>query len=169
MIEKYQDHEPQIHPSVYVHPSAVIIGRVTVGAESSIWPATVLRGDDNKIVIGQQTSIQDGTVVHLTSNLSETIVGDKVTVGHSAVLHGCIVADECIIGMGSILLDNCKIGKQTIIGAGAVIPMNKVIPDGVVVMGNPYKVVRDVTDKDLEWIEFSWKHYVQNAKLYAAG
>ena len=168
MIEPYEEHVPTIHDSVYVHDSAVIIGRVTIGAESSIWPQVVMRGDDNEIVIGSQTSIQDGSIVHLTSDLSDTIIGSRVTVGHAAILHGCKVASDTIVGMGSILLDNCEIGSHVIIGAGTVIPMNKKIPDGVLVIGNPFKIVRDLNDKDLGWIEFSWKHYVENAAKYKA-
>lgn len=166
MIEPYEEHVPKIHETAYVHEAATVIGRVTIGAESSVWPQTVMRGDDNEIIIGSQTSIQDGSVVHLTSNLSDTIVGDRVTVGHAAILHGCIVGSDTIVGMGSILLDNCKIGSHVIIGAGTVIPMNKEIPDGVLVLGNPFKIVRELTQKDLDWIDFSWKHYVENAKKY---
>jgi carbonic anhydrase/acetyltransferase-like protein (isoleucine patch superfamily) len=167
MIHRYFDHHPQIDPTAYVHPDATVIGRVKIGPESSVWPGVVMRGDDNDIVIGAQTSIQDGTIVHLTTDLSNTIVGDRVTVGHNATLHGCIVSDETIVGMGSILLDNCKIGRHVIIGAGTVIPMKKEIPDGVLVMGNPFKIVRDLTEKDLKWIDFSWRSYVQNAKDFA--
>lgn len=167
MIESYEGHEPTLDPTAYIHAAATVIGKVTVGAQSSVWPGVVMRGDDNPITIGSQTSIQDGTIVHLTGDLSTTVVGNRVTVGHAAILHGCQVADDTLIGMGAILLDNCKIGRNVIVGAGTVVPMGKEIPDGVLVYGNPFQIVRDLTAKDLGWIEHSWKHYVQQAETYA--
>lgn len=166
MIENYLDFEPQIDESAWVHAAATVIGRVRIGPESSIWPAAVLRGDDGEIVIGSQTSVQDGCVVHLTSNLSNTHVGDRVTIGHNATIHGCTIGNDCIIGMGSILLDNARIGNHVIVGAGTLIPMNKEIPDGVLVVGNPFRVVRELRDADREWIDFSWRHYVENARRH---
>jgi carbonic anhydrase/acetyltransferase-like protein (isoleucine patch superfamily) len=167
MIEAFQGILPQIDPTAWVHSMATLIGKVTVGPESSIWPGSVLRGDDGRIVIGAQTSVQDGSVVHLTENMSETIVGDRVTVGHNVILHGCVVDSDTIIGMGSILLDNAKVGKGSIVGAGTLVPMNKTVPPGVLVLGNPFKVVRELTDKDRQWIEFSWRTYVDKARLHA--
>jgi len=167
-LEPYDGHRPAIDPSAWIHPSATVIGRVTVGARSTIWPAAVLRADDNPIVIGSCTSIQDGTVVHLTGGLSTTVVGDRVTVGHAAILHGCTVGSDTLIGMGSILLDNCTIGSNVIVGAGTVIPMNKRIPEGVLVFGNPFRIVRELTREDLESIAFSWRHYVEQGRKYAA-
>lgn len=166
MIETYQGHTPQIDPSAWVHALASVIGKVTIGRESSIWPHVTLRGDDGRIVIGEQTSVQDGSVIHLTEDLSETIVGNRVTVGHNVTLHGCVVEDECIVGMGSVLLDNCRIGAGTIVGAGTVIPMNKKIPPGVLVLGNPFRVVRELAEKDRQFIEFSWRSYVAKLKLH---
>ena len=167
MIEPYLGELPVIDPTAYVHDRATIIGKVTIGAECSIWPGVVMRGDDGRIVIGKQTSVQDGTVVHLTEGMSETMVGDRVTVGHNVTLHGCIVEDDVIVGMGSILLDNARIGKGSIVGAGTLVPMNKTVPSGVLVLGNPFKVVRELTDKDRQWIEFSWRTYVDKARNHA--
>jgi gamma-carbonic anhydrase len=166
MLESFQGHSPAIDPSAFVHANATLIGQVSVGAESSIWPHATLRGDDGRIVIGQQTSIQDGSVVHLTEGLSETVVGDRVTVGHNVTLHGCRVEDETIIGMGSILLDNARVGRGSIVGAGTLVPMNKVVPPGVLVLGNPFRVVRELTEKDRQFIEFSWRAYVDKLKLH---
>lgn len=166
VIESYEGFAPEIDPRAWVHALASVIGKVKIGAESSVWPHVTMRGDDGRIVIGAQTSIQDGSVVHLTEGLSETIVGDRVTVGHNVTLHGCVVGDECIIGMGSVLLDNAKIGRGTIVGAGTVIPMNKQIPEGVLVLGNPFRVVRPLVDKDRQFIEFSWRSYVEKLKLH---
>lgn len=167
MIESYDGHRPLIDPTAYVHPAATVIGRVSVGPQSTIWPAAVLRGDDNPIVIGARTSIQDGAIVHLTGNLSSTVVGDRVTVGHAAILHGCAIGSDTLIGMGAILLDNCTIGRNVIVGAGALIPMNKHIPEGVLVLGNPFRIVRELTRKDIDSIEYSWRHYVEQGEKYA--
>lgn len=168
MIEPYLGDLPQIDPTAFVHDRATLIGKVTIGAECSIWPGVVMRGDDGRIVIGPQTSIQDGTVVHLTEGMSETMVGARVTVGHNVTLHGCVVEDEVIVGMGSILLDNARIGKRSIVGAGTLVPMNKTVPSGVLVLGNPFRVVRELTEKDYQWIEFSWRSYVDKARNHAA-
>jgi gamma-carbonic anhydrase len=167
MIEPYLGEMPRIDPTAFVHDRATIIGKVTIGAECSIWPGVVMRGDDGRIVIGSQTSVQDGTVVHLTENMSETVVGSRVTVGHNVTLHGCVVEDDVIVGMGSILLDNARIGKGSIVGAGTLVPMNKTVPSGVLVLGNPFRVVRELTEKDHQWIEFSWRTYVEKARNHA--
>lgn len=169
MIEPYLGERPVIDPTAFVHAGATVIGKVTIGAECSIWPGAVLRGDDGRIVVGPQTSIQDGTVVHLTEDLSETIIGARVTVGHNVTLHGCVVEDEVIVGMGSILLDNARVGKGSIVGAGTLVPMNKTIPSGVLALGNPFRVVRELTEKDRAWIAFSWRSYVEKSRRYAAG
>lgn len=168
MIEPYLGHWPQIDPTAFVHPSAVIIGRVTIGPEASIWPGTVLRGDDGEIVIGARSSIQDGTVIHATENMSRTVIGACVTVGHRVVLHGCEVHDHCIIGMGSVLLDNAVVEDHVILGAASLLPMKKRIPAGQMAYGNPAKVARALTEKDLEWIAYSWRRYVENAAVFRA-
>lgn len=168
MIELYEGHEPEIHPEAYAHATAVIIGRVKVGARSSIWPNVTLRGDDGDIIIGDETSIQDNSVLHMFEGISNTMVGNRVTVGHSVTLHGCRVEDECIIGMGSTILDEVVIGTGSIVGAGTVIPARKTIPPGSLVMGNPFKIVRTCTDKDRAFIAYSWQTYVKRAAQYAA-
>src|SRR3954447_25988944 len=114
-LERYKEFTPRVHPSAYVHERATVIGEVTIGAESSIWPGAVLRGDDGAIVIGEQTSIQDLSVIHATTGLSKTTVGTRVTVGHRVILHGCTIEDDCLIGMGAILLDNCVIGRGSFV------------------------------------------------------
>lgn len=167
MIEPYLGESPVIDPTAFVHPMATLIGKVTIGAECSVWPGVVMRGDDGRIVIGPQSSVQDGTVVHLTEGLSETIVGARVTVGHNVTLHGCVVEDDVIVGMGSILLDNARIGKGSIVGAGTLVPMNKTVPSGVLALGNPFRVVRELTEKDRQFIEFSWRSYVDKARSHA--
>jgi carbonic anhydrase/acetyltransferase-like protein (isoleucine patch superfamily) len=166
VIESFLEHTPQIHADAFVHPSAVVIGRVSVGRFSSLWPNTTLRGDDGFIKIGDETSIQDGTVIHMTENTSNTSIGSRVTVGHNVTLHGCTVGDGALIGMGSIVLDGAIIEPGAFVAAGTVIPPGKVVPSGKMAMGNPFKIVRDLGDKDRQWLEFSWKTYVARAKQY---
>jgi carbonic anhydrase/acetyltransferase-like protein (isoleucine patch superfamily) len=166
MISKFLQHSPDIHENAFVHEHAVLIGQVSVGANSSIWPGVVLRGDMGRIAIGENTSIQDGSICHITEGLSETLVGNRVTVGHRVILHGCIVEDECLVGMGSILLDNCVIGKGSLIAAGALITAGKRIPPNSLVMGSPAKVIREVNDRERAMIDGGWRIYVEYAKQY---
>jgi carbonic anhydrase/acetyltransferase-like protein (isoleucine patch superfamily) len=169
MLQPFSGHEPFVDAQAYVHPAAVLIGQVRIGPQSSIWPCATLRGDDGPILVGAQSSIQDGAVVHMTAGMSTTTVGDRVTVGHNAILHGCRVEDDCIVGMGAIVLDNAVVGTGSIVGAGAVVPMGKRVPPGSVVVGNPMRVLRECTPQDREFIEFSWKAYVARAAEYGAG
>jgi carbonic anhydrase/acetyltransferase-like protein (isoleucine patch superfamily) len=157
-----------VHPEAYVHASAVLIGDVQVGRESSVWPNAVLRGDDASIVIGEQTSIQDGTIIHNTTGLSHTVIGDRVTVGHGVILHGCIIEELCVIGMGCIILDNAVIERGSIVGAGALVPPGKRIAAGSVVVGNPARVHRQCSDADRQAIEFGWQEYVKRTREYRA-
>ena len=149
MIETYRGASPQIDSEAFVHQNAVLIGDVTVGRRASIWPGVVLRGDQGAIHIGAETSIQDGTVGHCTGGLSVTTVGQRCTVGHRVLLHGCTVEDDCLIGMGAILMDNCVIGQQSIVAAGAVVLASQKIPPRSLVVGMPAKVVRELTDEDI--------------------
>ncbi len=166
-IHTFDGFAPQIHDSAFVHPDATIIGNAVVGARSSVWPATVLRADmKGKIVIGQETSVQDGTVVHLTEDFSDTFVGNRVTVGHRVILHGCIVEDECLIGMGSIILDNARIGTGSLVGAGALVTQGTVIPPHSLVLGSPAKVIRPLKEKERKMIDDGWPTYVAYAARY---
>lgn len=168
MIEPLDGITARIHETAYVHPAAVLIGEVEIGPESSVWPNTTLRGDDGPIVIGAQTSIQDNTVIHCTQGQSRTTVGSRVTVGHSVVLHGCTIHDECVIGIGAIILDNAVIETGSLVGAGTLIPPGKVVEAGTVVMGNPFRVVRELSDRDRKWIEMGWQEYVKRTAQYRA-
>ncbi len=132
---------PDIHQTAWVAPGAVVLGDVTLGARSSIWFGCILRADIQRITIGEGTNIQDGTVIHLASDLG-TIVGDFTTVGHRALLHACEVGDEVLVGMGAIVMDGAKIGARSIIAAGSLVPKGREIPPGSLVMGSPAKVVR---------------------------
>jgi carbonic anhydrase/acetyltransferase-like protein (isoleucine patch superfamily) len=133
--------DPNIHPKAWVAPGAVILGDVTLGARSSVWFGCVLRADIQRIVIGEGTNLQDGTILHLASDLG-TVVGDYTTVGHRALLHACEIGDEVLVGMGAIVMDGAKIGARSIIAAGSLVPKGREIPPGSLVMGSPAKVVR---------------------------
>ncbi|MCA9651074.1 MAG: gamma carbonic anhydrase family protein [Myxococcales bacterium] len=167
-IEAFEDHHPRIHERAFVHASAVLIGRVEIGEESSVWPNVTLRGDDGTIVVGRCSSIQDNTVAHMTEGRSVTTVGDRVTVGHGVILHGCTIEDDCIVGMGAIILDNAVVERGCIVGAGALVPPGKRVPAGSVVVGNPFTVLRACTEADLEFIEYSWREYVKRTAQYRA-
>ena len=169
MLADFDGKQPQLDPSAWVHEGAWVIGDVQLEAHANVWPTAVVRGDMGSIRIGAWSNIQDGAVVHMTSGISNTVVGSRVTVGHRAILHGCTVEDDCLIGMGSILLDNCVIGRGSVVGAGALVTQNKVIPPGSMVLGSPAKVVRQITDSEREWIDFSYKIYAEKATLWLRG
>jgi carbonic anhydrase/acetyltransferase-like protein (isoleucine patch superfamily) len=166
MIEALGNIKPAIAKTAFVHERATVVGQVVIEEYASIWPGAVLRGDMGEIRIGARTSIQDGTICHMTSGLSSLLVGSNVTVGHGAILHGAIVEDECLIGMGSILLDNVVIGRGSFVAAGSLITPNKVIPPGSFVMGSPARVVRSVREHETQWILESAKSYVEVIAKY---
>lgn len=166
LIQTFSDMTPVVDATAWVHEGAWVIGDVALGPEVSIWPTAVLRGDMGRIRIGAQSNIQDGAVVHMTTHLSHAVVGERVTVGHRAILHGCIVEDDCLIGMGSILLDNCRIGRGSIVAAGALVPAGVQVPPNSLVMGSPGKVVREVSESNQRMIAFSWRSYVEKAALW---
>ena len=166
MIEEFAGQSPVLHPTAFVHEGAFLIGDVELGAEVSVWPTAVLRGDMGRIRIGARSNLQDGAIVHMTTDLSDAVVGERVTVGHRAILHGCIVEDDCLIGMGAILLDNCRIGSGSIVAAGALVPMDREIPPGSLVIGSPARVVRAVSERHREIIDFSWRSYTRKARMW---
>ena len=139
--------EPRIHADAFVHPDATVIGDVTIGAEATIWPHAVLRGDEGAIVIGAQTSIQDGSVIHCTSRL-DTVVGNRVVVGHLVHLEGCTVEDRALVGNGSIVLHRAVVSTNALVGAGAVVLDGTVIPSGAMALGIPAKIRPDCVDAD---------------------
>ena len=168
MLQGFRGKFPRVDPSAYVHPAATLIGDVEVGPRASIWPGAVLRGDDGPIVIGADTSIQDGTVIHMTEGRSRTTVGARVTVGHKVILHGCTVGDDCLIGMGSCLLDNAVVEDWAFVAAATLVAPNKRVPSGQMMMGNPGRLVRALTDADRQWIAYSWSAYVKRSREYMA-
>src|SRR5271163_813151 len=157
--------QPQIDPTAYVAPQAVVIGDVRLAARSSVWPMSVLRGDINFIEIGEGSNIQDGSIVHLADDLPVR-VGKLVTVGHRAILHACTVEDECLIGMGATILDGAVIGRGSIIGAHALVTKDTRIPPGSLVMGTPAKVVRPLDEKEIAGIRIWADHYVALGPLH---
>jgi carbonic anhydrase/acetyltransferase-like protein (isoleucine patch superfamily) len=159
---------PRIHASAWVQTSAQVIGDVHIGAESSVWFNSVLRGDVFHIRIGARTSIQDNSTVHVTTGRHPTLVGDDVTVGHNVVLHGCTVGDRCLIGIGAIVLDRCQIGDDCMVGAGSLVVPRTVIPAGHLALGSPAKVVRPLTAEERTHILQSARNYVANAARYRA-
>ncbi|WP_417900215.1 gamma carbonic anhydrase family protein [Bacillus haimaensis] len=165
MLYRYGGKEPNVGSSVFVAPGAHIIGDVTIGEESTVWFNAVLRGDEGPISIGKKCSIQDNVTAHLYEGFP-LVIEDEVTVGHNAILHGCTVKKRCIIGMGSTILDGAEIGEESIIGANTLIPSGKKIPPRSLVVGSPGKVIREITDKDVELIQLSIDTYVQKGKEY---
>ncbi|MGL5347840.1 MAG: gamma carbonic anhydrase family protein [Peptostreptococcaceae bacterium] len=165
MIKGYQGIEPTIDETVFVAESADIIGKVTIGKNSNIWYNTVLRADVNTITIGENTNIQDGSVVHIADKFP-TVIGDNVTVGHKALVHGCKVGNNTLIGMGAIVLDGAEIGDYTLLGAGSLVPPGKKIPSGVLALGSPAKVIRELTEEEKQNLVESALKYVKVADNY---
>ncbi|MBM7619328.1 carbonic anhydrase/acetyltransferase-like protein (isoleucine patch superfamily) [Bacillus tianshenii] len=165
MLYRYGGKGPNVDSSVFIAPGAHIIGDVTIGEESTVWFNAVLRGDEGPISIGKKCSIQDNVTAHLYEGFP-LVIEDEVTVGHNAILHGCTVKKRCIIGMGATILDGAEIGEESIIGANTLIPSGKKIPPRSLVVGSPGKVIREITDKDVDLIQLSIDTYVQKGKEY---
>ncbi len=161
MIRAFRGAVPRVAASAYIDPSAQVIGDVVIGERSSVWANATIRGDVNYIRIGDETSIQDNAVVHVETEIYPTLVGNRVTVGHSVVLHGCVVEDECVIGIGAIVLNGAKIGEGSIVAAGALVPEGIEIPAGSMAMGVPAKVRRAVTGEERERFKLNAAHYVE--------
>lgn len=173
-IRKYLGIVPQLAASAWVDESAVVIGKCQLGEDVGIWPNATLRGDVNDIIIGNRSNIQDGAVVHTThasevSKGSKCIVGQDVTVGHNAVLHGCIIEDECLIGMGAVVLDNAVVQKHVLVGANSLVPPGKVLESGYLYVGSPVKQARPLTDAEKAFFKYSAAHYVKLKNDFAQG
>jgi len=166
ILRSFKGVKPTIGDETFLAETAVLVGDVEIGQRSSIWYNVVLRGDVFHIRVGDETSIQDNAVVHVTSGRHATIVGSRVTVGHSVTLHGCQVSDECIIGMGATILDRAVIGEHCVVGAGALVTPGTVIEPGHLVLGSPAKPKRKLSDGELAWIRSSAAHYVELAASY---
>lgn len=164
-IRNFENKSPDIHPSAYIDETAVVIGDVTIGEDSSLWPMTVARGDVQSIKIGAQTNIQDGCILHVSHDSKYApggfalTVGDDVTVGHRVTLHACTVGNNCLIGMSATIMDGAVLGDNIIIGAASLVPTGKKLESGYLYMGSPVKQIRELTDKELEFLKYSAKHY----------
>lgn len=171
-IRPYQDKTPQLGARVFIDESAVVIGDVTIGDDTSIWPCVVIRGDMHIIRIGARTSIQDGSVLHIThaSNFNPAghplIIGDQVTVGHSVCLHGCTIGNRVLVGIGSIVLDGAIIEDNVVIGAGSLVPPGKRLESGFLYMGSPVKQVRPLKESEMQFFEYSANNYVNLKNTY---
>jgi carbonic anhydrase/acetyltransferase-like protein (isoleucine patch superfamily) len=166
MIRSYRGKTPQIAASAYLDPSAQIIGDVVIGERSSVWCNTTVRGDVHYIRIGDETNIQDNSCLHVMTGQYPLILGNRVTVGHSVTLHGCVIEDDCLIGIGAILLNGVVIGAGSIVAAGALVTERTQIPPGSVVMGAPAKVRREATAADTEMIRRHAANYVGYRQIY---
>ncbi len=166
MIIQYRDIKPKLHPSTFVDQSAMVIGDVEIGEDSSIWFMSIVRGDVNYIRIGENTNIQDQCMIHVTKDKFPTHIGSNITIGHRVTMHGCTIRDNCLIGMGAIILDDAEIGENSIIGAGSIVTPGTKIPPGSVAMGSPAKVVREVRPSDADIFEPPLKQYTRLALDY---
>jgi carbonic anhydrase/acetyltransferase-like protein (isoleucine patch superfamily) len=168
-ILAYDGKAPRLAASVFLAEGSAVTGDVQIGEDSSLWFGTVVRGDVNHVRVGARTNLQDQTVVHVTGGTHPTVIGDDVTVGHRAVLHGCTVKDRCLVGIGAIVLDGAVVGPDAMIGAGALVPPGMVVPPGKLVLGAPAKVKRDLTPEEIASLRTSAARYVAYAAAYRRG
>ena len=171
-IKAFKQYQPKIGGDTYVDDSAIVIGDVHMGENCSVWPLTVIRGDVNHIRIGHNTNIQDGSVLHVTHPYPEKPdgyslhIGNNVTVGHKVILHGCNVADNCLIGMGTTIMDGAVLEPYVLVGAGSLVSPGKELESGYLYLGAPVKKVRLLTDGERDWIDYSAKHYIELKNQY---
>lgn len=171
-MSAYLSHFPVLGERVYQHDSADIIGDVKIGNDSSIWCKAVLRGDVNSIVIGACSNIQDLTMCHVSHktpskpNGSPLLIGDYVTVGHAAILHGCTIGNECLIGMGTMMMDDVVVADRVMVGAGSLVPPGKILESGMLYVGRPVKAVRPLTQEEIAYLKYSAEHYVRVKNNY---
>jgi carbonic anhydrase/acetyltransferase-like protein (isoleucine patch superfamily) len=166
MIKAFQNLQPKIHETAFVAENAVIIGDVEIGAESSVWYGSILRGDVNFIRIGERTNIQDASVIHVSSKTHPTVLEDEITVGHRVTLHGCYIETGCLIGIGAIILDGARVGGGSLVAAGSLVTPNTKIPENSLVMGSPAKVKRELSADEIKDLERFWRNYVTLSRIY---
>lgn len=163
MLFQYKGNEPNIEENVYIADSSNIIGDVYISSGASIWYNVVVRGDENQIFIGQNTNVQDLSMIHISKKYP-TYIGEDVTIGHKCIIHACEIDDNVLVGMGAIILDGAKIGKNSIIGAGALVTKDKVFPENSLILGSPAKLVRELSEDEINSIKKSADEYLQYAK-----
>ena len=172
-IRAFEGLAPQIHAEAWLDPTCLVIGDVHIGARSSVWPGTVIRGDVNSIRIGTETNIQDGSVLHTSHDGpfmpggAALVIGDRVTVGHKAILHGCEIGDDCLVGMGAIVMDRSVVESGVIVGAGALVPPGKRLQSGYLYTGAPARQARPLTEREKAYFAYSADHYVRLAQRHA--
>jgi carbonic anhydrase/acetyltransferase-like protein (isoleucine patch superfamily) len=171
-IERYREHTPGIGREVFIHPTATVIGDVEIGDQSSVWPNVVIRGDVNRIRIGPRCNIQDGAILHVSHRRASDpegaplIIGSHVSVGHGVILHGCTLQDECLIGMGSLVMDKAVLEPRVLLGAGSLVPEGRVLQSGWLYLGRPAKAVRPLSDEELAYFTYLAEGYVKLAGDY---
>ncbi len=175
MIRNFKDKSPRIAASAYIDESAIVIGDVEIGENSSVWPLTAIRGDINRIRIGDESNIQDGSVLHVTHrgefspDGAELHIGNRVTVGHKVLLHGCRVGNRCLIGMGSIIMDNAIVEDRVMVGSGSLVSPGKIHESGYLYLGNPARQKRALTEREIEYLDYVAGHYVRVKDAYREG
>lgn len=171
-IRDFENHSPVIDESAFIDESAVVIGNVKIAADVSVWPLTTIRGDINSIEIGARSNIQDGSVLHVTHNSEYSpggfalSVGESVTVGHQAILHACTIGNNCLVGMGSTVLDGAVLEDNVMLGANSLVSPGKILESGYLYVGSPARQVRKLTEKELAWLAYSATHYVDLKNRY---
>lgn len=168
MLRAYKGIRPVIDPTAYIDESAQVIGDVTLGPECSVWMLAVIRGDVNTIRIGARTNVQDGTIIHVQRQTHTTTIGDDVTIGHGAIVHGCTIENRCLIGMGAILLNGCVVGEDSIVAAGSLLPEGFRVPPRSLVMGSPAKIRRSLADPEVALVLEYAQNYVRYRLDYMA-
>jgi len=171
-LQAYQEFSPTLGERVYVHPSASVIGDVVLGDDVSVWPGTVIRGDVNHIKIGVGSNVQDLSVLHVSHKSSwdpagaPLLIGNYVTIGHKVILHGCTIGDECLIGMGSIVMDKVIVEPRVLVGAGSLVPEGRVLESGYLYLGSPVRRIRALSEKELAHFAYSAQHYIRLKNQY---
>ncbi len=166
MIKSFNGASPKIHASAFIADDAMVIGDVEIGAQSSVWFGSILRGDVNFIRIGARVNVQDGSIIHVSSKTNPTVLEDEITLGHRVTLHGCYVETGCLIGIGAIILDGARVGGNSLVAAGSLVTPNTQIPPRSLVMGSPARVKRELSDAEVKDLERFWKNYVSLGEIY---
>jgi len=174
-IRSFEQHQPKIGNNVFVDDTALVVGQVSIGDDSSIWPMATVRGDVHSISIGARTSVQDGSVLHVTHagpydpEGHDLVIGDDVTIGHKAMIHGCTIEDSCLIGMGTVVMDNAIIHSQVILGANSLVPPGRELEGGFLWVGSPARKIRPLTEEEKAFFKYSASNYVKLKDRYLAG
>jgi carbonic anhydrase/acetyltransferase-like protein (isoleucine patch superfamily) len=166
MIKNFRELAPNIHETAFIAEDAVVVGDVEIGAESSVWYGSILRGDVNYIRVGARANIQDGCIVHVSTATHPTVIEDEVTLGHRVTLHGCHVERGTLIGLGAIVLDGARIGRESLVAAGSLVTPGTRIPERSMVMGSPARLKRPLTDEEVEGLKKFWRNYVTLSRIY---